>query len=119
MTTTKLQLALKRRRWRDQDAQVVLAAYAASGQSMAAFSREHGVQAERLRRWPARLQRDGRVDVEPELATDAPVLLPVRVRGALAPPVLDVVVGPATVRVPHAFDPDHLVRVVQALAAPC
>ena len=44
--------------WRAEDARVVLDAWADSGQSVAAFAREHGLQRARLHRWRRRLQVD-------------------------------------------------------------
>ena len=128
--TTKLERALKRRRWRPQDAELVLAAFGSSDLTMAAFAQDHGVQFSRLRRWPARLSRLGRAEPAPRRADAAVSLLPVRVLdqgsptpAACTPPpgpaTLDVSVGAAVVHVPNAFDADHLRRVVQALAAPC
>ncbi len=117
--------------WRHRQARVVVAALEASGKSLRRFAREHGVTASRLRRWRRRLRREpapGERSAE-DAATprlDAIELVPVTVReprelprpGLFAPPMtLDVVVGPATVRVPHSFDEQHLRRVVAVLAS--
>jgi hypothetical protein len=44
--------------WRDEDARVVLDVWSASGQSVAAFAHEHGLQRARLHRWKQRLMPD-------------------------------------------------------------
>ena len=44
--------------WRDEDARAVLDAWLASGQSVAVFSAEHGLQRARLHRWKQRLMPD-------------------------------------------------------------
>jgi len=42
--------------WSEEDARVVVDAWQESGETMALFSRRHGVQAKRLARWVRRLQ---------------------------------------------------------------
>lgn len=44
--------------WRDEDARAVLDAWLASGQSVAAFAAQHGLQRARLHRWKQRLEPD-------------------------------------------------------------
>jgi hypothetical protein len=48
---------LKSRRWRAADAEVVLAAWQASGESVSGFARRHGLDAWRLMRWRVRLSK--------------------------------------------------------------
>lgn len=52
---SRFELAKRSAYWRDEDARTVLDAWAASGQSVAAFAAEHGLQRARLHRWRARL----------------------------------------------------------------
>jgi len=116
--------------WRLPHARVVVAALEASGKSLRRFALEHGVNAGRLKRWRRRVHAGTAAAAggsqEPD--TGAIELVPVTVtlpeprdlpsRGLFAPPAtLDVVVGPATVRVPQAFDEEHLRRVVTVLAS--
>lgn len=102
----------KRQYWREAEARVVVEAWRQSGKSAEAFAREHGVHAERLRRWAARLEAAG-----------SPVLTfyPVRLRaeGERAEPLeLEVVLRDGrAVRVPYGFAPDHLQRLLQVLEA--
>ena len=117
--------------WRHRQARVVVAALDSSGQSLRRFAREHGVTASRLKRWRRRLRSepapgDRGDEASPEARADAIELVPVTVReprelprpGLFAPTVtMDVVVGPATVRVPQSFDEEHLRRVVAVLAS--
>jgi len=67
-TTRSLATLMANRYWRAADAKRVLEAWRRSGQSVAAFTREHGLSAARLLRWRARLE-----------LPEAPVFHPVRV----------------------------------------
>ena len=120
---TKLEIALKRRRWRVSDAEIVNSALAESGLTMAEFARRHGLQPERLRRWRSRLSSQ-----QPTVSVP---LLPVKI-GGLGPapsssrisplaemPMLDVSFGPGVVHVPQDFDTEHLRRVVAVLVSSC
>lgn len=109
----RLEVVLKRRRWTRRDGMKVMAAVEASGDSMAAFARSHGLQVERLRRWRRRLARPVR---NREAVEFAPVVLPSAWQPS-SPAALEVAVGLATVRVPADFDAQHLQRLVAALAA--
>lgn len=128
---SELHEVLEMRYWRVRQARVVLAALEASGKSLRHFAREHGVTTSRLKRWRRRLLRErpsgeGGDEASPTPRADTIELVPVTVReprelaprGHFAPPsTLDVVVGPATVRVPSSFDEEHLRRVVAVLAS--
>jgi len=52
---SRFELAKRSVYWRDEEARAVLDAWMASGQSVAAFAAEHGLQRARLHRWRARL----------------------------------------------------------------
>ena len=104
------------RYWRDTDARAALATHRASGLSLAGFARRHGLTVQRLRWWRQRLTR-----TPPASATipAAPRWLPVELLPAPAggpAALLEVVVrGGQVIRVPAAFDPAVLRRVVAVL----
>lgn len=54
-TDSRIELVVKRRRWSDHDAEVVLSAWQETGGSLSAFARKHGVDPWRLMRWRRRL----------------------------------------------------------------
>jgi transposase-like protein len=66
-------------RWSEDEARVVVAACEASGQSVAAFAREHGIDAVRVLRWRSRVEGS-------ETAASLPALLPVTVRPSSSAP---------------------------------
>ena len=100
------------RYWRARDAELVLEAWRRSGESGAAFARQHGLSVRRLLRWRDRLQR-----------STTPVFHPVRVveRGeptAIAAPLELELRGGRRIRVLGRFDPElleALVRTVESL----
>jgi transposase-like protein len=65
-----------RRHWQHDEAARVLDAWAVSGESMAAFARRHGLRAERLSWWKARL------GAPQATAGDSLTLVPLTVRAA-------------------------------------
>jgi len=70
---------LERRRWTASDAKWALDQWAASGGAVARFARAHGIDANRLIRWRARLERR-----RPAEGAAAPTLVPVTVRPTTA-----------------------------------
>ena len=104
-----------KRRWGATDAERMLAAWRASGQSVAAFARQHGLSSVRLLRWRAQLEHRA-----------VPVFHPVQVvQGAQAAAMattagLDLEVrGGRRIRVYAGFDPvllEELVRTVEGFA---
>ena len=128
---TKLEIALRRRRWRAGDAEIVLSALTDSGCTVAEFARRHGCQAKRLLRWRERLSNADAPGHRGEAAMASIPLLPVQVRGVASIPLassqcppgmvptLDVSVGRGVVHVPRDFDDQHLHRVLVVLAASC
>ena len=108
------------RYWRETDARAALAAYQASRLSLGVFARRHGLTVQRLRWWRQRLARAASATT-----AAAPQWLPVQLlsegpRGP-APPLEVVVRGGQVIRVPAAFDPAVLRRVVAVLETetPC
>lgn len=102
-----------RSRWGASDARTVLAAWRASGESLAAFSRRHGLSYYRLQSWRKRLAEPS------ELAVFHPVRV---VDGGIVPPTNDegdaiavVVRGGRRVVVGAGFDPSVLVALVEVL----
>jgi hypothetical protein len=97
--------------WRDEDARTVVAAWRASGESVSAFARQHGVHRRRLARWIRRLE------------TAAPLHFhPVRVTGAVdpkpSPPGIEIELPSGErIRLPRGFDADDLRRVFSVLEA--
>ena len=99
------------RYWGEDDARAVLNAWRASGESLSAFARHHGVQRSRLARWIRRLETGALVRFHP-----------VRVTGAAHPTA-----WPATIeielpsgeriRLPRGFDTDDLRRLFSVLEA--
>ena len=96
-----------RRRWTEVDAREALAALAASGRSLRAFARDHGLDPQRLYAWRRKLQRP-----------DAPRFVELLV----APPTRREVTGleigcPSghVVRVPDDVNAPQLVAVLRAI----
>lgn len=99
--------------WRGADAEIVLAAWAASGQSLRAFARERRVSPERLRRWKARLS-------SPELPEFHPVEIVMSPTTEERPSEeaerLELVLaGGRRISVPASFDAGDLRRLVEAV----
>ena len=98
-----------RRRWREDDARVLLEAWRRSAQTLTAFAQFHDVHAERLGRWHRMLR------TEPQ---DTVRFHPVRVRGLAGrsdarQERIELVLGSGRlIRVPHGFDAEDLRRVL-------
>ena len=101
------------RYWRAAEAERVVEVWRRSGQSVAAFARQHGLSAARLLRWRARLE-----------PTVAPVFHPVRVVGRPRPtpitparpePLELELRGGRRIRVPAGFDPELLAELVRTV----
>jgi len=99
-------------RWTPEEARVVLAAQAESGESLAAFARRHGVGLPRLYAWRQRLRRVSDTGTTPRL-------LPVRVvsgSGVLRGPAFEIVLERGCrIRVFETVDPLVLERVIDVL----
>ena len=119
--------ALGTRYWREEHARVVLDAWKASGESMAAFARRHELTVQRLRWWKRWLMPTTTSTLDEGDAFDA-AFLPVHVVGreVATEPIVDagaveplevVVRGGRVIRVPDGFEPRTLARVVQTLEA--
>jgi transposase-like protein len=97
--------------WREEDARAVVAAWRASGESVSAFARRHGVERRRVARWIRRLE-----------AMAAPHFHPVRVTGAVDPEPLAAAIeielaSGERIRLPPGFDADDLRRLFSVLRA--
>lgn len=118
--------ALGTRYWHEEHARVVLDAWASSGESMAAFARRHELTVQRLRWWKRWLMPTTTASATDEGDALGVTFLPVHVvdHQVVSEPVvgvstaerLEVVVrGGRVIRVPDAFEPRTLARVVQTL----
>jgi hypothetical protein len=94
--------------WREPDAQHALGAWQASGLSLAAFARQHGLQVQRLRRWKQRLLE------EPK--TNEARFVRLVVREDAEPKPLRLHIGQLVIEVPNGFDADALLRLVDVLS---
>ena len=110
-TTRSLATVIASRYWRAAGAERVVEAWRRSGQSGAAFARQHGLSVARLLRWRDRLKRSA-----------APVFHPVRVvEGvrAIAAPVPEALElelrGGRRIRVAAGFDPELLEQLVRTV----
>jgi transposase-like protein len=123
----QLKAALVSHVWHEREARVVVAAWEASGESLGAFARRHGLGESRLDHWRRRLRVQVANKVE---EPGAEAFLPVKIverlddglpemrggRGVAA--AIEIVVrGGRVIRVPDGFDPSTLARVVQTLEA--
>lgn len=96
------------RYWREEDARVVVDAWRASGETVAEFSRTHGIASERLARWAARLG-DPAVRFHPVRLTPEP-----EGRGA---GVIEIELRDGTiVRLPTGFAIEDLRRILSVVA---
>jgi hypothetical protein len=93
--------------WHEDDARGVIEDWRASGLSMAAFARQHGLRVERIRRWRRRIEDE---PSEPRF-----VRLVVREPENEAEP-LWVHVGSARIEVPRGFDEETLLRLIRTLS---
>jgi transposase-like protein len=97
--------------WREEDGRAVVAAWRASGESLSAFARRHGVRRGRVARWIRRLE------------TVAPLHFhPVRIIGALDAPESSAAIEierptGERIRLPRGFDADDLRRLLSVLEA--
>jgi hypothetical protein len=97
--------------WRESHARVIVEAWDASGETMAAFAARHGVEARRLGRWVRRLRGEA----------EGVRFHPVRVTGGAGPersgPLIEIEFADGQrVRVAPGFHVDDLRRVVTVLA---
>lgn len=89
----------------------MVAALAASGETVAGFARRHGLHPARVQRWMTRVGRKARGRSAP-----SPAFAPVRVTAErTSGSGLEVVIGGVVVRVSRDFDGEVLRRVVAAL----
>ena len=111
-TTRSLAALVANRYWRAVEAEQVLEVWRRSGQSAAAFAREHELSAARLLRWQARLEPGA-----------SPVFHPVRVvrrvtssSATSSPEPLELELrGGRRIRVSAGFDPELLEALVRAV----
>lgn len=103
------------RRWREADGRAMLRALEASGESMSAFGRRHGLNAQRVCWWKVRIaEQDRHRDGMPGFA--AVKLIDDR-SGTGDADGVEVVMGAHTVRVHRGFCTETLRRVLATLAS--
>jgi len=112
-TARSLATLIANRYWRAVDAERALATWRRSGQSVAAFAREHGLSAARLLRWRARLEPIAtpvfhRVQVVASTSTNPNA--PVR-----SEPLELELRGGRRIRVPAGFDAELLAALVRTV----
>lgn len=103
--------AARSRYWREDEARVVVDAWRASGETLAAFCRQHGVAPARVSRWAKQLRRPAPVQFHP-----------VHLRATTAPESrqsFEVELPDGTnIHVPSGFELADLQRILAALAPP-
>ena len=101
--------------WRAPDARVLVEAWRGSGETLAAFARQHGVERRRLARWVGRLE-----SASAETLRFHPVRLVDRRRGLEtggSTAAIEIRLGGGhRIRVPRGFEVDELRRVLAVLA---
>jgi transposase-like protein len=103
----------KRRRWRVEDAEAVLAEQASSGMELVAFARQAGVDPARLKRWRRALASSPTAGFEE--VTTVPRKAPVVVGVASARWFEVVLTSGRVVRVPESFDAGALGRLLSVV----
>lgn len=112
--TAEVRRVVEKGYWRESDARVLVEAWRGSGETLAAFAREHGVDRRRLARWVGRLESASAkplrfhpvrlVDRRPGLET-----------GGGDQAIEIELAGGRRIRVPHGFEADELRRVLAVL----
>ena len=110
-TTRALAALIASRYWRAGDAERVLEAWRRSGQSGAAFAREHGLSCARLLRWRDRLKRTAAPRFHPVRVVPGAERIAVAGTAALE---LELRSG-HRIRVHAGFDPELLEQLVRAV----
>jgi transposase-like protein len=112
-------------RWSEAVGRAMVEAFRRSGESLGAFARRHGMQAQRVKYWVDRFEgrstagRAAGRSARAACVTFAPLQVVEPAPPTESAPI-EVVVGSAVVRVPAGFDQAHLSRVLAALAGtPC
>lgn len=115
--TALVRAAAQSKYWREQDAEVVLTALDESGQSLATFAREWGINRARLSRW-RQLLADRTV-----APSASPAFHPVHVlaaeHGPQAAGLELVLVNGRRLIVPRGFDEDTLKRLLRLAETTC
>lgn len=107
--TEGLSRLIGRRRWREEEARVVVSAWRRSGKSMSVFAREHALGLQRLSRWVGRLGDESKARVR---------FHPIRLMGGVSgtPGTIEVVlVDGRRVRMTEGFAAEELERVLRVL----
>jgi hypothetical protein len=111
--TAEVRRVVEKGYWRESDARVLVEAWRSSGETLAAFARQHGVERHRLARWVGRLESASAealrfhpvrlVDRRSEPETGGSTAIEIQLAG-----------GPR-IRVPRGFEADELRRVLAVL----
>jgi hypothetical protein len=103
--------------WREQDAELVLSAWEASGRSLASFAREWGINRARLSRW-RQLLADRAASTSPS-ATFHPVHVLAAEDGPTAAGLELVLANGRRIIVPRGFDEGTLERLLRLAETTC
>ena len=105
----------RRRRWTSEQKALIVAETYESGETVSAVARRHGLTAQQLFTWRRNAQRApaevGRVAFAPVVLEES------RPRAGATPPVIEIVIGAATVRIPPGTELASLQVVLRALTA--
>jgi transposase-like protein len=63
--TEEITEIIRKRRWSEAEARLVVTASQASGKSVSSFAREHGLRSSRIWRWLARLKGESKGGIPP------------------------------------------------------
>lgn len=116
----------RRRSWSAEQKERIVAESYTSGDTVCAVARRHGLTAQQLFGWRRAARRRAKEDAGVRGAAFAPVIVetaPACVEAPIAParpersPVIEIVIGAATVRVPPGIDVASLQAVLRAVRA--
>jgi transposase-like protein len=112
-TNKNLKKVLRKSRWEESEARIVVAAWKRSGTSMSEFARRHGIHLARLQRWKSQL--------ETKRAGGRAQFVPVQIQLTGGDASSDgsgvevVLAGGRRIHVGCNFDPETLIRLVATL----
>ena len=105
----------RRRSWRAEQKAAIVGETYESGETVSAVARRHGLTPQQLFSWRRQMQGESGNSG----AAFAPVIVDAAQRGAamLVPPVIEIVIGAATIRIPSGIDAATVQMVLCAVRA--